>query len=68
MKQNRKIKVFVSTFPFARTDPSVAEPVVSQGWELEFNPYGRKIRSDELKIMLGGFDALIAGTEKLVVS
>lgn len=61
----RKIKVFVSTFPFGKTDPKAAELIVNQGWDLEFNPYGRKITGDELKILLTGADALIAGTEKL---
>ena len=61
----KKIKVFVSTFPFARTDPKAAELIVNQEWELEFNPYGRKITPQELKVMLTGVDALIAGTEKL---
>ena len=61
----KKIKVLVSTFPFAQTDPKAAELIINQGWELEFNPYGRKITSQELKIMLTGVDALIAGTEEL---
>jgi len=61
----KKIKVFVSTFPFGQTDPKAAELIINQGWELEFNPYGRKITLSELKVMLTGVDALIAGTEKL---
>ena len=60
-----KIKVFVSTFPFAQIDPKAAELIVDQEWELEFNPYGRKITSEELKVLLTGVDALIAGTERL---
>ena len=61
----KKIKVFVSTFPFGQTDPKAAELIMNQGWELEFNPYGRKITLSELKVMLTGVDALIAGTEEL---
>ena len=61
----RKIKVFVSTFPFAKTDPKAAELIINQGWELEFNPYGRKITIPELKLLLPEMDALIAGTERL---
>ena len=61
----KKIKVLVSTFPFAQTDPKAAELIINQGWELEFNPYGRKITLQELKVMLTGVDALIAGTEEL---
>ena len=61
----KKIKVLVSTFPFAQTDPKAAELIINQGWELEFNPYGRKITLSELKVMLTGVDALIAGTEEL---
>ena len=62
---SKKIKVFVSTQPFAKTDPRVAEMIVNQGWELEFNPYGRKITIPELKMLLPEVDALIAGTERL---
>ncbi len=61
----KKIKVFVSTQPFAKTDPRAAEMIVNQGWELEFNPYGRKITIPELKVLLPEVDVLIAGTEKL---
>lgn len=61
----KKIRVFVSTFPFGKTDPKVTELIVNQGWELEFNPYGRKISIPELKLLLPEVDALIAGTEKL---
>ena len=61
----KKIKVFVSTFPFAKTDPKAAELIVDQGWQLEFNPYGRKITLEELKMLLKDVDALIAGTERL---
>ena len=61
----KRIKVLVSTFPFGQTDPKAAELIVKQGWELEFNPYGRKITLSELKVMLTGVDALIAGTEEL---
>lgn len=61
----KRIKVFVSTFPFAKTDPKAAELIVNQGWELEPNPYGRKITIPELKLLLPEVDALIAGTERL---
>ena len=61
----KRIKVLVSTFPFGQTDPKAAELIMNQGWELEFNPYGRKITLSELKVMLTGVDALIAGTEEL---
>lgn len=61
----QKIKVLVSTHPFAKTDPRAAELITGRGWELEFNPYGRKISIPELKALLPEVDALIAGTEKL---
>ena len=60
---NKKIKVLISTHPFGTADPRAAEMLASQGWEIEFNPYGRKIGLDELKPFLPEVDALIAGTE-----
>ncbi|HPO52592.1 MAG TPA: phosphoglycerate dehydrogenase [bacterium] len=61
----KKIRVLVSTHPFAVANPVAAELILQQGWELEFNPYGRKISSQELKMLLPEVDALIAGTEKI---
>ena len=32
----KRIKVFVSTFPFGQADPKAAELIANQGWELGF--------------------------------
>jgi len=61
----KKIRVLVSTHPFAKSNPVAAELILQQGWELEFNPYGRKITPSELKMLLPEVDALIAGTERI---
>jgi len=61
----KKIRVLVSTHPFAVSNPVAAEIILQQGWQLEFNPYGRKISSKELKMLLPEVDALIAETEKI---
>lgn len=61
----KKIRVLVSTHPFAVVNPQAAEIIIKQGWELEFNPYGRKITTSELKMLLPEIDALIAGTERI---
>ncbi|MFC1652387.1 phosphoglycerate dehydrogenase [Planctomycetota bacterium] len=61
----KTIRVLVSTHPFAKADPRAAELIMNEGWELEFNPYGRKITIPELKVLLPEVDALIAGTEQL---
>ncbi len=61
----KRVRILVSTHPFAAVDPQPAELIIKHGFELEFNPYGRKITTSELKMLLPEVDALIAGTEKI---
>ena len=58
-------KVFVSTHPFGVVDKRPLEIMEHNNIEVELNPYGRKIKPDELKVHLSGKSGLIAGTEML---
>ncbi|MDF3820184.1 phosphoglycerate dehydrogenase [Leptospira sp. 96542] len=58
-------KVFVSTFPFCRTNPKALDTLESNGFEVTVNPLGRKMKPNEVADAAKNFDALIAGTEDL---
>ena len=59
------MKVFVSTHPFAEVSSDPLELMKEKGIEVELNPYGRKIRCEELIKHIRDKDFLIAGTETL---
>lgn len=56
---------FVSTVPFGQTSSGPVDALRAAGVDLRINPYGRKIRPDELPQHLGEVAYLIAGTERL---
>jgi D-3-phosphoglycerate dehydrogenase len=58
-------KVFVSTFPFCRTNQKALEILESSGHSVTINPLGRKMKPIEVAEQAYDFDALIAGTEDL---
>ncbi len=57
-------KVLITTVPFAETNNSL-ELLKSANLKYFINPFKRKLSSDELKDMIVGYDALIAGTEEI---
>jgi len=59
--------VFVSTFPFCRTIPKAMDLLISNGFQVTVNPFGRKMKPNEVAEAAGSFDALIAGTEDLTL-
>ena len=58
-----KYKVLIATYPFAKTGKKPLELLVSTGWELKFNPYGRRLKVGEIGEIIEDVDAIIAGTE-----
>lgn len=58
-------KVFISTFPFGRTDRTPLDLLEKNGIEYLINPLARKIKPEELAEIASGFDGLIAGTENV---
>ena len=60
MKQKR---ILVTTAPFAQFNRLPLERLEDSGFEVIQNPYGRKIRPDELFELICDVHAVIAGTE-----
>lgn len=59
--------VFVSTFPFCRTNSKALDLLVANGFQVTVNPFGRKMKPNEVTEAAESFDALIAGTEDLTL-
>jgi D-3-phosphoglycerate dehydrogenase len=57
--------VAVSTSSFGRHDPRPLEMLRAAGYEVRFNPYGRRLDRAETHALLEGVVGLIAGTETL---
>lgn len=57
--------VLITTVPFGSIDRAPLELLERHGIAYDLNPYGRRIRSDELMQHLPGHTVLIAGTETI---
>ncbi|MES0492118.1 MAG: NAD(P)-dependent oxidoreductase [Leptospirales bacterium] len=61
----KRMKVFISNYPFARYDEKVLTMLQKSGLTVEVNPYGRKMKPEETAVAAAGADIIIAGTENL---
>jgi len=59
------LKVFISTSSFAEYDKSPVRLLESNGFEVVLNPYGRKLKLEEVATLAKGCVGIIAGTEPL---
>jgi len=59
------LKVFISTSSFAEYDKSPVRLLESNGFEVVLNPYGRKLKLEEVATLAKGCVGIIAGTESL---
>lgn len=57
--------IFVSTTSFAKHDPLPLKLLKDAGMDVQLNPYGRKLTTDECLHLYKEIDGLIAGTEAL---
>lgn len=58
-----KYKIFIATSPFGKVNIEPMKILESTGWELIFNPYGRRLKAGEVGELIKDVDAVIAGTE-----
>lgn len=65
MIANRPKKVFISTSSFAQYDSLPIRLLVTEGMEVQLNPYKRKLMLDECLDLYKDIDGLVAGTEAL---
>lgn len=58
-------KVVISTSSFGEHDKTSVDLLKEARMEIVFNPFGRKLKEEEIKTLLDGAEYLIAGTEPL---
>lgn len=58
-------RVLITTVPFGSADEAPLNMLRGAGVEFTLNPYQTKLTPDQLKEIIGGYDALIAGTENI---
>jgi len=57
------MKVLIATSPFGATGRQPLDILEETGWELFYNPYGRRLKAGEVGELIQDVDAVIAGTE-----
>jgi D-3-phosphoglycerate dehydrogenase len=58
-----KYRILIATCPFGKTGRKPLEMLEETGWELIFNPHGRRLKKSDIPDLIEGIDAIIAGTE-----
>ena len=57
------MRILIATSPFGKTGRKPLDLLEATGWELVYNPYGRRLKPGEVGKHLHDVDAVIAGTE-----
>ncbi len=58
-----KKRILIGTHPFGKSGKKPLQLLEDTGWELIFNPYGRRLKAGEVETLIQNIDAVIAGTE-----
>jgi len=56
-------RILVATSPFGKAGRKPLDLLEQTGWEIVQNPYGRRLKADEVGDLVQDFDGVIAGTE-----
>jgi D-3-phosphoglycerate dehydrogenase / 2-oxoglutarate reductase len=56
-------KIFIATYPFGKCKKETIDILKETGWEIIFNPFGRRLKHNEVADMIVNVNAVIAGTE-----
>jgi len=56
-------KILIATHPFGKTGRNPLDILEKTGWELKFNPFGRRLKEGDIPEIIADVDAIIAGTE-----
>src|SRR5436190_12323826 len=60
--------ILITTSPFAETDRTALAMLEHEKIAYTLNPFGRRMREDELAEMIGPYEVVIAGTEPITES
>ena len=61
--QSNTYRIFISTHPFGKANRHPIDLLESTGWELVYNPLGRRLKPGEVEHFIKDMDVVIAGTE-----
>ena len=56
-------ELLITTSPFGEQDPTALQLLDKEGIVYKLNPFGRRLREQELAELIGPYEVLIAGTE-----
>jgi len=56
-------RILIATFPFGKTGIKPLEILKSSKWDIIQNPFGRRLKANEVGELIKDIDAIIAGTE-----
>ncbi|MFC1619435.1 phosphoglycerate dehydrogenase [Candidatus Neomarinimicrobiota bacterium] len=59
----QQYRILIATSPFGKTGRKPLDLLEATGWEIVHNPYGRRLRTEEVGELIKDFDGIIAGTE-----
>ncbi len=62
------MKVLITSNSFGKFDKTAKEKLVSQGWEIQTNPYGKIMDEQEMKQVIKDVDAVILGSDPVTES
>ena len=58
-------RILITTSPFGDADPTALRILDKEGIAYTLNPYGRRLRAEELAELVGPYEVMIAGTEPI---
>jgi len=61
-------EVLITTSPFAEVDRTALRLLDAEGIRYALNPFGRRLREEELAELIGPYETMIAGTEPITAS
>src|SRR5262245_2543504 len=61
-------RVLITTSPFAESGPGALRLLDGEGIAYDLNPFGRRLRAEELAELIGPYEVMIAGTEPITES
>ncbi len=64
----KKFRILIATYPFAKTGLKPLEILEQAGCEIIHNPFGRRLKEDEVGDLIKDVDIVIAGTEQYSIN
>src|SRR5262245_16865086 len=61
-------EVLITTSPFAEVDRTALRLLDAEGIRFALNPFGRRLREEELADLIGPYETMIAGTEPITAA